>query len=184
MSNPVRNFARKVRSKITPKRAEGAREIIVFRGLISLGLFFMAFIIFTPFLSRDEMWIRILAIAYGFFVLLFALVIIRDFFRKFLLIQNIADLKTYPIYLFLNFWTGLILPAAIFNEILLRIIRSLGDIPHLGTTLCDIRYAFVNYYYSTHFYWYVQRGILLIALATLVYLLVLPVVAKMFRRDQ
>lgn len=188
MKNSLKSFAARVRSapsKFASRRSEsGANEIIVFRGLISLIFFFTAFIIFSPFLSRNETWIRLIALAYGFFVLLFILVIVRDFFRKFLLIQNISDVKTYPIYLFLNFWTGLIIPAAIFNEVLLSLIRSLSEIPHLGTTLCDIRMSFVSYYYSAHVYWYMHRGILIIAFVSLAYLLILPVVAKMFSRNR
>lgn len=124
-------------------------DIFVTRTFIGVTFFFLALIVFSPLINRDSDLLKILVSLYGFLVIALILGLFYELIKKTVWLQRVESYKGNFATLFsVNLFLGLVMPLIYLNVVLEIIVRAFSLIPSYGTILCEIRMAFVRFYYS------------------------------------
>lgn len=144
---------------------------LVVKDFIAFLFFVLAGFVMSP-VARDSEAMKLFMVLVYSLISFLGLLLITEFIVRTLRLQSETKVKRYSAIVSLNSIFGLVLPLWFVNYFVMRAIELMSRMGNYSTFICEIRLAFVDFYYSTDIYQLVNSVILasmVIAIAAFIF---------------
>lgn len=125
-----------------------SHKLLIVRSAVALLFFFLAYAVFYPISQNGGDLRKIFVVTYGFIFIAIAGIVIGQFFSRTYDLINSGVKKTFSFIFSINLISGLVIPLLLTNIVLLNNINLMSWMRDMGTFACELRKAFIGFYYS------------------------------------